>query len=126
MLTEYGLTAPNFFGTGSMDDDSKYDEAYQSRILQNYWCDIENHTAGKRSPNNSIGGFDYEWLDSWWQNGDSFHVFVDTTSDLEVSGKAGQGSGAHSPYERQIRASYGMYQDIWTRPMGSPDNCTCL
>ncbi len=50
VLTEYGVGHPRFGVGDTFDED---DQALRHRRL---WCDIENHSAGHRAPQNSLGG----------------------------------------------------------------------
>jgi hypothetical protein len=58
------------------------------------WEQIYKNRAGGEGAGNSLGGFIFEWLDNWWQNGDpGIH-----NGDLEFMGIAGQGDGSQSPF----------------------------
>ena len=124
MLTEFGLYYPHMINPGgAVSNDSIIDGNYDAAVRENYWCDIENHTEGHLSPQNAIGGFNYEWLDEWWQGGNAYaiNVTTPTIANLAVQGIAAQGAGTNSPYARQFRPSYYMYQRIWT----SNSSCEC-
>ncbi len=107
LLTEYGVAHPRFQG-------EIFDESDQSRIHRLAWCDIERHTMSRSAPGNAIGGFAYEWLDSWWQDGHpGQHDRGPGGWDHEWSGLIGQGNGSESPLLRQPREVYSVYQKLW-------------
>jgi hypothetical protein len=120
MLTEFGMYFPGILPGGAVKNDSIVDGNYDAAVRHNYWCDIQNHTYGFNSsgetPQNAIGGFNYEWLDEWWQGGDA-NNFTITASGAQNEGAQGisaQGAGINSPYARQFRPSYYMYQRMWS------------
>lgn len=107
MLTEFGLTEPHYIS-------GVFDEPYQAAVLQNYWCDIQNHSAGQKFPGNAIGGIIYSWLDSWWQNGNENALYAGSPNN-ETTGLIGQGSGVNSPYQRNPKKAYYMFRNIWRK-----------
>jgi len=98
------------------------DEDHQLEYHKGCWNDIAANRAGS-GQGNSIGGFAYEWLDEWWKAGDpAHHAEVGGTGhqgvgavkwNQEYCGLLSQGSGAHSPFERQLRKVYFFYQSAW-------------
>jgi hypothetical protein len=107
LLTEYGVSIPRVIN-------AQLDEKYQAAELRQAWCDIESHTAGKQAPGNAIGGFIYSWLDNWWQDGTPGALNMQPQRwNHEAVGLAGQGSGENSPFQRQLRKSYVMFQNLW-------------
>lgn len=116
ILTEYGWAQDQFVG-------SVFNEAQQSVILKDYWCDIENHTAGRNTngAKNALGAFQFQFMDTWWQNGNAFALYTGTPNN-EGTGIAGNGSGLHSPFERQLRLAYYTYQNLWAK---HTDSCPC-
>lgn len=128
VLTEYGLFYPHILNPGgAVSNDSIVDGNWDAAVRQNYWCDIQNHAYGYNSsglmPQNAIGGFNYEWLDEWWQAGNSNAFTITATGDPNAGaqGIAAQGAGINSPYARQFRPAYNMYKRIWS-PSAS---CEC-
>ncbi len=120
MLGEYGLFYPHQITPGGrIDDDSVTDQNYDAAVRKNYWCDIQNHALGfnnsGETPQNAIGGFNYSWSDAWWQGGDSNAPVISATviANNSMQGIAANGNGTNSPYNRQLRASYFMYQRVW-------------
>lgn len=114
LITEYG---------GS--DAAEYGEETQSRYHRNAWLDIQNNRFGAKGERNGIGGFAFEWLDEWWKAGKPYFqapqgtkgkVGLDTLNwSQEHCGIMSQGTGRHSPFLRQIRPVYFMYQELWRK-----------
>ena len=117
-LTEYGCDA--------YWEEKGEDEEAQVVYHKNCWQDIEFNTACHWGEGNSIGGLVFEWLDEWWKDnvsGDSaFHHqtlsqadmnFPDGRSHEEWFGLCGQGDGKNSPFLRQPRKAYYLYQEMW-------------
>ncbi len=103
-------------------------EQLQADYLRQNWLDIEWNLAGGAGVGNALGGVIFEWIDEWWKAGTppTFDPAVqDTTGQFagpfpdgwsyeEWYGIAGQGSGQHSPYERQLRKAYFLFQnELW-------------
>jgi beta-glucuronidase len=108
VLTEYGVAQPRFGIEDTLDED------YQASQHKHLWCEIENHSAGHELPQNSLGGFIFEWVDNWWQaGGPNHHDHGIAPYENEWMGICSQGSGDHSPLERQLRKSYFMYRALW-------------
>jgi len=108
LLTEFGVGYPRI-RKGILN------ETHQSRIHQAAFCDMLKHAAGMEAPGNAIGGFVYEFLDNWWQNGDPEAPNLSETGwNNEITGMAGQGDGKNSPFLRQLRQVYFMYKSLWT------------
>ena len=118
IITEYGCP-------GYMSGKSKeVAEAKQAEYLKASWKDIVYNSGGRRGIGNSIGGLHFEWLDEWWKSYEpSLHdatknwagPFPDGWNYEEWLGVAGQGDGRHSPFLRQLKKSYFMYQELWTK-----------
>lgn len=99
------------------------DEAAQSLYHEGCLRDIVLNQAGGEQAGNSIGGVIFEWLDEWWKANDdpkthttraqSDFPFPDGKAHEEWFGVAGQGSGKNSPFERNLRQAYFMYQSAW-------------
>ncbi len=107
ILTEFGVGVPRIVN-------GVYDEDFQAAEHRQAWCDIENHTAGKSAPGNALGGFVFAWLDNWWQDAQPYSLFMTPGKwNHEAVGLASQGNGSHSPFERQLRKSYFMFQGLW-------------
>ncbi len=120
LITEYGCDA---YWTGRGPD-----EQAQADYLQNSWKDIEYNSAGEPGEGNSIGGIVFEWLDEWWKDnnpGEAWEThsikastvmpFPDGYANEEWFGLAGQGEGKNSPFLRELRKSYFMFQKMWTK-----------
>jgi len=107
LLTEFGDGQPKIV-------DGLLNEEIQAQIYRNLWVDIIKHTAGQTPPGNAIGGFVFEWLDNWWQDGDSALHNFETDDSLEWRGICAQGDGTKSPLLRQQRKAYFYLKDIWT------------
>ena len=90
------------------------------------WIDLEAHLAG-RGVGNALGGVVFEWVDEWWKAGQPprFSASVQETTPNwsgpfpggknyeEWFGLTGQGDGRLSPFLRQPRLSYRLYQALW-------------
>ena len=93
-----------------------YDEGSQARYHRDCWRDIENNRFGGDGLGNSIGGLVFSWCDQWFLGGDAaVHDSEDFAGvpGAEWYGITSQGSGGHSPYLRQLRKAYDVYQDLW-------------
>ncbi|MFH1768557.1 MAG: hypothetical protein ABH858_05310 [Candidatus Omnitrophota bacterium] len=76
-----------------------------------------------RRGGNSIGGVIYTWLDSWWLCGSSFRhdgkncgmqgAIKDGWFNDEWFGICSQGNGKKSPFLRQLKKVYYLYQNMW-------------
>ena len=111
LVTEYGgSAAPGL------------DEEAQAAYHRGCWLDIIANCAG-RGAGNALGGFAFEWLDEWWKAGEpEAHAVPGSVGrqglgeprwSQEYCGLAGQGDGTGSPFLRQLRKVYWMYQDLW-------------
>lgn len=108
MLTEFGLSYPKIVN-------GVLDQEHQAMQHRKVYCDIVRHSAGQGTPGNAIGGFVFEWLDNWWQNGDIDQPNLKPSGwNNEINGMAGQGNGKNSPFLRDIRKVYFTYQALWT------------
>lgn len=107
LITEFGISIPRI-------TQGVLDENYHASVYQKGWEDISAHTAmGSKSPANAIGGFVYEWMDNWWQDGDPLQQNMKTSWNHEICGLVSQGDGEHSPFLRQIRKSYEVLHKLW-------------
>jgi hypothetical protein len=114
LLTEYGQLKPRVVN-GALDETS------QEQVHQAAWCDIQKHVSGGLSPANALGGFAFEWVDQWWYDGQpSDHNEGRNGYNNEWHGMTGQGDGATSPLQRELRKTYFLYQKLWK---GSPNSC---
>ncbi|MFH1776062.1 MAG: glycoside hydrolase family 2 TIM barrel-domain containing protein [Candidatus Omnitrophota bacterium] len=119
-ITEYGCSA---YGRGISRDDA---EEYQAEFLKNSWRDITANIAGGGT-GNALGGSLFEFIDEWWKTGappgypsmiqditPNFPgEFVDGWLYEEWLGVVSQGNGMRSPYMRQLRPAYFVYQKLW-------------
>jgi beta-glucuronidase len=124
-ITEFGCPA---YAEGKNTDES---EELQAQYHLGSWEDIQNNMAfssgsgnalGGYSSGNALGGVVFEWLDEWWKAYEpAIHdskglwagPFPDGYMHEEWLGMAGQGNGKSSPFLRQLRKSYYMYQKKW-------------
>ena len=120
LITEYG----GVYASGA-------DEEAQAAYHEGCWLDIVKHRAGGEGEGNSIGAFAAEWLDRWWAAGDPYrHAPIGSLNRLkpeqsedswetEHTGFCAQGDGRFSPFLRQLRKVYRVYQlELWVA--GSP------
>lgn len=117
-VTEYGCSAYVYC---KLRRDA---EEAQAEYLKNAWMDIEDNSAFGTGAGNAIGGILFEWLDEWWKG---YEPAVHDTKGLWVGpfpdgymheewlGVVGQGDGNLSPFLRQLRKSYYMYQKLWKK-----------
>ncbi|MBL8013386.1 MAG: tetratricopeptide repeat protein [Candidatus Omnitrophica bacterium] len=118
-ITEYG--APAYTPHMSVQEG----EDAQAEYHRGNWLDIDENLAEyEQGAGNALGGVAFEWMDEWWKNYEPFKH--DKKSDVigpfpggyyyeEWFGLVGQGNGKSSPYLRQLRKVYHMYQDLWNR-----------
>lgn len=112
LLTEYGLLCPPF------SEGRFFDEQAQADMHMKDWEDIRAHGAGARAPQNSIGGFAYEWSDSWWLEGRP--ALQDTTGEpcsREWHGLVASISAQGARLSRRLRPVYKRYQTVWSEPL---------
>lgn len=118
-ITEYGAPAYTPHATIEEGEDA------QAQYHRGNWLDIEENSAGyEDGVGNSLGGVAFEWLDEWWKNYEP--AKHDKKSDVigpfpggyyyeEWFGLNTQGDGKSSPYLRQPRKAYYMYQEMWKK-----------
>lgn len=116
VITEYGVDCYN-------QNKQIIDEDFQARYHWGCWRDMVNNSFGNKGAGNSIGGFAYSWLDAWWLCGKTDEHDIekgawraptnDTWMNDEWLGICGQGNGKASPFLRQLRKVYYMYQKEW-------------
>lgn len=116
MITEYGC--PSFI----KGKPKEFAETEQADYLKANWEDLVYNSAGHRGVGNSIGGILFEWIDEWWKAYEpTLHdtesnwagPFPDGWNYEEWLGIAGQGDGKNSPFLRQLKKAYFVYQEIW-------------
>ena len=121
LITEYGCPA---YHEGISLDEAAWEQAQYH--LGN-WLGIEQNSAG-RGVGNALGGSVFEWLDEWWKAGQppafdprqhEAHPswagpFPGGWSYEEWYGLTSQGQGRHSPFLRQLRPAYRLYQQLWS------------
>ncbi|MBI3087910.1 MAG: hypothetical protein HYY91_03385 [Candidatus Omnitrophica bacterium] len=120
-ISEYGCPAYQ------ADQPREVGEVGQAFYHFGNWVDLEDNMAG-RGAGNALGGVAFEWSDEWWKAGQPprFSPTVQETTPNwsgpfpggkmfeEWLGLAGQGDGGQSPYLRQLRLAYRMYERLWT------------
>ncbi len=117
-VTEYGCPAYTYcFSREEAEEE-------QAQYLTGCWKDIEANMAFADGAGNAIGGVLFEYLDEWWKGYEpAVHdtrglwvgPFPDGFMHEEWLGVAGQGDGASSPFLRQLRKSYYVYQRLWKK-----------
>ncbi|MDD5130122.1 MAG: glycoside hydrolase family 2 TIM barrel-domain containing protein [Candidatus Omnitrophica bacterium] len=115
-ITEFGCPS---YAEGKSADES---EELQAQYHLGSWEDMENNMAFNGAAGNCLGGVVFEWLDEWWK---AYEPAIHDTKGLwsgpfpdgymheEWLGVAGQGDGKESPFLRQLRKAYYMYQKKW-------------
>ncbi|MBV9079555.1 MAG: hypothetical protein JO102_00385, partial [Elusimicrobia bacterium] len=113
LFTEYGDIHQVFNGTN-------LDTTRQQQAHATTWNAIVANEAGAAGTDTAIGGFAFEWVDNWWQNGGpTTHDIVGSGStNNEWHGIFSQGAGNRSPFLRQMRPVYQTYQGLWN-PSGA-------
>lgn len=90
------------------------------------WIDLEDNMAG-RGVGNALGGVVFAWNDEWWKAGQPPRFSPDVQETIpnwsgpfpggkmyeEWMGITSQGDGSHSPYLRQLRKAYRLYERLW-------------
>ena len=115
-ITEFGCPA---YAEGKTVDES---EELQAQYHLGSWEDIQNNMAFNAGAGNALGGVAFEWLDEWWK---AYEPAIHDTKGLwsgpfpdgymheEWLGLTSQGNGVLSPFLRQLRKAYYMYQKKW-------------
>lgn len=115
-ITEFGCPS---YAEGKSPDEA---EELQAQYHLGSWEDMENNMAFGGLAGNALGGVVFEWLDEWWKAYEpAIHdmkglwagPFPDGFMHEEWLGMAGQGDGRLSPFLRQLRKAYYMYQKKW-------------
>lgn len=100
LITEFGSL---FVTPGATFEDK------QLKYHRTAWEDINRNLSGGEGQGNALGGFIFEWVDNWWQNGaPESHKGMN-----EFCGITSQGKGSISPYLRTLRKVYSYYQEAW-------------
>ncbi|MCK9572496.1 MAG: tetratricopeptide repeat protein [Candidatus Omnitrophica bacterium] len=115
-ITEFGC--PSYAEGESLDKS----EELQAQYHLGSWDDISANMAFAGGQGNALGGVVFEWLDEWWK---AYEPAIHDTKGLwsgpfpdgymheEWLGMAAQGDGKLSPFLRQLRKAYYMYQKKW-------------
>ncbi len=117
------------FGCPAYQNGQSREIAEQDQALYHFgnWVDLADNMAG-RGVGNVIGGVVFEWTDEWWKAGQPprFSPTVQETQPNwagpfpggwnfeEWYGIVSQGDGSQSPFLRQPRVSYRLYEQLWS------------
>ena len=107
LITEYGLPAIL---------DGKENGTVQARYHADAWEDIAANRYGGTGVGNSIGGMIFVWCDIWAFAGSPWKHDAGETLPVpgeEWFGVTSQGDGSKSPFLRQLREAYFLYQKLW-------------
>ncbi len=120
LITEFGCPAYQL--------EASREAAERDQALYHFgsWVDVMDNMAG-RGVGNAIGGVVFEWSDEWWKGGQPprFSPVAQETQPNwagpfpggwnfeEWFGLVSQGGGTLSPFLRQLRVSYRLYQQLW-------------
>ena len=122
LITEYGCPAYQ------TDQSREMAERDQALYHLGNWVDLADNMAG-RGVGSVIGGVVFEWSDEWWKAGQPPR-FLPGTHDTQPNwagpfpggwnfeewyGLTSQGDGRTSPFLRQLRVGYRLYQQLWKR-----------
>lgn len=109
LITEYGIPA---LERNSLDKD----------IVKNYhqitWRDIYENRYGAQGVGNSIGGILFSWSDIWYLAGSPWTHDPGEFLGVKYSewfGVTAQGEGTRSPFLRELKSVYKLYQDWWNK-----------
>ncbi len=116
LITEFGSDSYN-------STKKKEDERYQAQYHRGAWRDIEKNSYwGEGGLGNAVGGIVYCWMDKWWLIGSPkvhdtlLGAWKGPTNDGffndEWLGVCSQGNGKNSPFQRQLKEVYFMYQEV--------------
>jgi len=111
MLTEFGTGYP-------IVTNGKLNENFQSQVHRQSWEDIYRHSAAHEAPGNAIGGFVFEWVDNWWEDGNKWYQNINPDGsgwNHEYNGVCSMGNGSAGSLMRQLRKVYFMYQELWKK-----------
>ncbi|MBU4252679.1 MAG: hypothetical protein KJ931_06435 [Candidatus Omnitrophica bacterium] len=115
-ITEFGCPA---YVEGKSIDEA---EEFQAQYHLGSWEDVQDNMAFSGGQGNALGAVIFEWLDEWWK---AYEPAIHDTKGLwagpfpdgymheEWLGVAGQGDGKESPFLRQLRKAYYIYQRKW-------------
>jgi hypothetical protein len=115
-ITEFGC--PAYAESKSLDES----EELQAQYHLGSWDDIQGNMAFSGNQGNALGGVVFEWMDEWWKAYEpAIHdskglwagPFPDGYMHEEWLGMTSQGNGKLSPFLRQLRKVYYMYQKKW-------------
>jgi len=120
LVTEYGC--PAFYAGKTFEEAEEEQASYNQRA----WEDILYNSAGS-GQGNAIGGILFHFIDEWWKAGQppTFSPYVHETVGQfpgpfpagwfyeEWFGVCSQGNGKYSPFLRQLRKTYFVYQKLW-------------
>ena len=115
-ITEFGC--PAYAESKSLDES----EELQAQYHLGSWDDIQRNMAFAGNQGNALGGVVFEWMDEWWKAYEpAIHdskglwagPFPDGYMHEEWLGMVSQGDGKLSPFLRQLRKTYYMYQKKW-------------
>lgn len=81
----------------------KEDTLDQARFLLGQWRELYENTHGKGGVGNALGGFIFEWTDTWWKVGQSYGL-----NDHDTLG-----TWSHPPYYDYVEGENNMQEEWW-------------
>ena len=107
IYTEFGADC---FNTKTGKEDALSAASY----LRSQWLEVYEETDGKGRVGTALGGFMFEWTDTWWKVGQAWNLDVhDTTA-----------TWSHPPYYDYVEGEKNMNEEWWGLSALTPSDAT--